>query len=45
MAPPKDAKAAGPVGAAIETPEQWAAVYGEAATKDMLCVIEVYVSW
>lgn len=45
MPPAKEAKAAGPVGAPIETPEQWAGVFGETATKDMLFVVETYVSW
>jgi len=33
------------VGTPIETPEQWATVCGENATRDMLFIVEVYVSW
>ena len=29
----------------IETPEQWATVFGEEATKDMLFIVEVYAAW
>lgn len=29
----------------IETPEMWAQICGENATKDMLFVVEVYAEW
>ena len=29
----------------VETPEQWATICGDEATKDMLFIVEVYAAW